>query len=83
VLLPFASALQEAHESMLERLTPEVMRSIVSLIPDELLHDLPGDDTFFANPGEYRVAYERWLVRRLEPPHDFLTEALRAHAQLV
>jgi hypothetical protein len=83
VLLPFASALQEAHESMLERLTPEMMRSIVSLIPDDLLHDLPGDAGFFANPGEYRAAYERWLVRRLEPPHDFLTEALRAHAQLV
>jgi hypothetical protein len=83
VLLPFASALQEAHESMLERLTPEVMRSVVALIPDELLTDLPGDDDIFANPGEYRAAYERWLVRRLEPPHDFFTEALRAHAQLV
>ena len=67
---------------MLERLTPEVLRSLVSLIPDDLLRDLPGDD-LFASPGEYRAAYERWLVRRLEPPHDFLTEALRAHAQLI
>ena len=83
VLLPFASALQEAHESMLERLTPEVMRSIVGLIPDDLVRDLPGDADFFQNPGEYRDAYERWLVRRREPPHDFLTEALRAHAQLI
>jgi hypothetical protein len=79
VLLPFASALQEAHESMLERLTPQVLRSRVALIPDELL----AGDTAFATAGEFRAAYERYLLRRLEPPHDFLTEALRAHAQLV
>jgi hypothetical protein len=79
VLLPFAAALDEAHESMLERLTPAAVRSLVALIPDELL----AGDAMFATPGEYRAAYEHWLVRRLEPPHDFLTEALRAHAQLV
>jgi hypothetical protein len=79
VLLPFASALQEAHESMLERLTSAVIHELVALVPDELL----AGDTTFAAPGEYRVAYERWLTRRLEPPHGFLTEALRAHAQLV
>jgi hypothetical protein len=79
VLLPFAGALQEAHESMLERLTPELVRSLVALIPDELL----ASDPTFSSPDEYRTAYERWLVRRLEPPHDFFTEASRAHAQLV
>jgi hypothetical protein len=83
VLLPFAGALQEAHESMLERLTPEVVASLVALVPDELLVNESGSDTTFSSPGEYRVAYQRWLGRRLEPPHDFLTEALRAHAQLV
>ena len=83
VLLPFAGALQEAHESMLERLTPEIVRSLVALVPDELLTNDSGSDTMFSSPHEYRVAYERWLGRRLEPPHDFLTEALRAHAQLV
>jgi len=51
------------------------------LIPDELLADDP--DPPFAAPGEYRNAYERYLLRRLEPPHDFLMEAQRAHAQLV
>jgi hypothetical protein len=79
VLLPFARALPEAHESMLERLTPAVLSSLVELIPDELL----AGDTMFRTPGEYRIAYQRWLARRLEPPHDFFTEALRAHAQLV
>ena len=79
VLLPFASALQEAHESMLERLTPQLVHSLVASIPDELLTS----DPTFASPGEYRTAYERWLLRRLQSPHDFFTEALRAHAQLV
>jgi len=79
VLLPFAGALQEAHESMIERLTPQLIRSLVALIPDELL----ADDRAFATPGEFRSAYERYLLRRLEPPHDFFLEAQRAHAQLV
>ncbi|HKU16836.1 MAG TPA: HipA family kinase [Steroidobacteraceae bacterium] len=79
VLLPFATALPEAHESMLERLTPQIMHALVALIPDALL---PGDSTF-ATPAEQRSAYQRYLLRRLEPPHEFFTEALRAHAQLV
>jgi hypothetical protein len=79
VLLQFASALPEAHESMLERLTPQVIRSLVALIPDELL----AGDTAFRTPAEFRAAYERYLLRRLEPPHDFFMEAQRAHAQLV
>ena len=79
VLLPFAGALQEAHESMIERLTPQLIRSLVTFIPDQLL----ADDRAFATPGEFRSAYERYLLRRLEPPHDFFQEAQRAHAQLV
>jgi hypothetical protein len=83
VLLPFAGALAEAHESMLERLTPQVIRSLVALLPDELLVDDSSGDQAFATAGEFRAAYERYLLRRLEPPHDFLMEAQRAHAQLV
>jgi hypothetical protein len=40
-------------------------------------------DTAFRTPAEFRAAYERYLLRRLEPPHDFFMEAQRAHAQLV
>lgn len=79
VLLPFAAALPEAHESMIERLTPEVIHSLVALVPDALL---AGDPTF-ATADEYRSAYQRYLLRRLDPPHDFLEEALRARALLV
>ena len=83
VLLPFAGALPEAHESMLERLTPQLIRSVVALIPDELLLDAAAGEPAFATAGEFRAAYERYLLRRLEPPQDFFLEAQRAHAQLV
>jgi hypothetical protein len=68
VLLPLASALREADAIMLERITPEVIRSIVALIPAEWLGtDLPN-------------AYIEHLTRRLASPRAFLEEAIRARA---
>lgn len=79
VLLPFASALDEAHESMLEQITPEAIHCAVSLIPDALLR---GDATF-SSAAEYRDAYTEYLLRRLQPPHPFFQEVKRARAVLV
>jgi len=79
VLLPFATALDEAHELMLARITPDVIRHIVALIPDALLR---GDATF-SSAAEYRSAYAEYLLRRLESPHLFFTEVKRARAVLV
>ncbi|GFE78052.1 hypothetical protein GCM10011487_00520 [Steroidobacter agaridevorans] len=79
VLLPFATALDEAHEHMLARITPDVIRHIVALIPDALLR---GDATF-SSAAEYRSAYAEYLLRRLESPHLFFTEVKRARSVLV
>lgn len=79
VLLPFASSLDEAHEAMLERITPEVVSDIVALIPDSLLR---GDVTF-SSAAEYRTAYREYLLRRLEAPHLFFDEVKRARSVLV
>jgi hypothetical protein len=79
VLLPFANALDEAHEFMLARITPDVIRHIVALIPDALLR---GDATF-SSAAEYRSAYAEYLLRRLESPHLFFTEVKRARSVLV
>jgi hypothetical protein len=79
VLLPFASAIAEVHEKMGTRITPEVIRSIVAAIPDSWL----AGDTTFAQPGQYRDAYTDYLLRRLQPPHAFVEEAIRARALLV
>ena len=80
VLLPFAGALQEAHESMLERLTPQVMRSLVALIPDELL---AGRYRRSRLPASFAPRTSAICCAGSSRRTISSTEALRAHAQLV
>ena len=79
VLLPFAGALREADASMTGRITPESVGGVVSLIPDAWL---AGDSNFGGTP-QTRDAYTAYLLRRLEPPHDFLEEAIHARSLYV
>ena len=79
VLLPYASELAAIHETMLARITPAVVRSIVAEVPAVLLES---DDTF-ATFEQRRDAYNDYLLRRLEAPHAFLEEAIRARSVLV
>jgi hypothetical protein len=74
VLLPFASALAEADVRLSALVTREVIGSIIGLIPDAWL----GGDAPFADAVEHRDAYARYLCRRIESPHAFVGEALRA-----
>jgi len=79
VLLQFASELEAADVYMSSRLTPDAVRKIVDSIPDTwLLIDAP-----FATHREHRDAYAQYLLRRLESPHTFIEEALRARSLLV
>lgn len=79
VLLPFAASLEAAMERLAERLGETVVRSVVGLVPDSWLADEPA----FATAGEHRDAYADYLLRRLEPPHPYLEEALRARRELL
>jgi len=79
VLLQFAGSLQEAAERLSARLTEEVIRDTVALIPDSWLQ---GDGTFHSPQG-FRDAYIQYLTRRLQPPQLFTQESIRARAQLV
>ena len=79
ILLKFASALREADATLTERLTPEVIRDIVALVPDGWLN---ADSPFFT-PQDARNAYAQHLTRRLQAPRAFLEEAIRARALLV
>jgi hypothetical protein len=72
VLLPFAAALEEADVKSAARLTPEVLRDIVALVPDEWLE-----------APTQRAAYVEYLTRRLEKPRAFVGEAIRARSQHV
>jgi hypothetical protein len=79
VLLQFASALREVDAKMTGRVTPDIIDSVVKLIPDAWLI---GDSPFGGSP-QHRDAYMEYLLSRLELPHVFLEEAIRARSLYV
>jgi hypothetical protein len=79
VLLQFADALEQADEHLSARLTSDLIRGIVAQVPDEWL----GHQPEFASQQAHREAYVTYLLRRLETPHTFIEEALRARSVLV
>lgn len=76
VLLQFASQLEEADAKMTAKLTPDVIRHIVSEIPDTWLVE----GSPFTESQQHRDAYIQYLLKRLEPPHGFLEEAIRVRS---
>lgn len=74
VLLPFASELREADTILGALLTRDVIERIVAQVPDAWL----GGDAPFASADEHRAAYTQYLCKRIEAPHAFAGEALRA-----
>ena len=68
MLLPFADELEEADEFLRGRLTPEALRDIVALIPEEWLE----------RGEEGRSIYEEFLTNRLEHGREFVKEAIDA-----
>jgi hypothetical protein len=76
VLLPFASALQEADATLSGKVTPHLIQEILSLIPDGWLTTHPQ----FAEASEQRVAYAQYLLTRLALPREFVKEAVDARA---
>ena len=74
ILLPFASAIEDADKTMTAANDEEVIRGIVQLVPDEWME---GDSPFSTN-AENRQAYVDYLTRRLDEPRNFVEEAMRA-----
>jgi hypothetical protein len=79
VLLSLAGELRQTDAMMSERLTPEVLREIVGLIPDSWLEA----ETLFSSPEEHRAAYVAYLSKRLLPPRAFMLEAEHARSKLI
>ena len=75
-----STRLQDGFKSLRgeTRLTPELIESIIGLIPDSWLADEP----FFADRDAHRAAYVSYLLSRLAEPRTFVEEALDARAQL-
>jgi hypothetical protein len=83
VLLPSTSALslRDTDSKMTQLATPDVICDIVKLIPDSwLTAESEVSDQRFGKPAEYRDAYTEYLLSRLEVPHLFLEEAIRARS---
>jgi hypothetical protein len=74
ILLPFASALETADQTMTPLITEEVINGIVELVPDDWMKD----HAPFSSIAENRQAYVDYLTRRLEAPRQFVEEAIRA-----
>jgi hypothetical protein len=79
VLLPQATELSAANDFCKQRLTPEVFRAIVELIPDSWLmwEDAEGD------PASLRSVYLQFLETRLAHSQAFTQEADHARAARV
>lgn len=78
VLLPHAAELEKADTAMRTLLTPDRIRSIVNLIPDEWL---AGEG--FNSSAEHREAYIRFLELRTASSEIFVKEALHARESLI
>ncbi|WP_224998283.1 HipA family kinase [Cesiribacter sp. SM1] len=79
VLLQQATALEEVDRAFSALLTPELIDSIVSLIPDEwLVIDSP-----FETAEEHRQAYSQYLKTRIANTEVFVKEAQHAREALI
>ncbi len=79
VLLPQATELEAVDAEFRAVLPPDLIRSIVSLIPDEWLTG----DSPFATAGEHRQAYVQFLENRLAHSDIFVKSAKDAREALV
>ena len=74
VLLRRATRIGEVDGPMAAALTPDVVRGVMALVPDEWLDEGPGGP----RAGDARQAYCRYLLERLVAPRGFAEEAARA-----
>jgi HipA-like kinase len=74
VLLPFAGSIREADARLAPRIGADRVADLVEAIPDAWLPD----DPTVGDAAAQRLAYRRYLTRRLEAPRPFVEEVERA-----
>jgi hypothetical protein len=79
ILLPWADNVAEASRIAHERLTPDVLRDILDLVPDEWL----ASEAYPMEPEARRAAYVDFFLRRLAGSAIFEEEVARARSILV
>jgi hypothetical protein len=71
VLLPFASSIEAADARLAQRVTGDLLESLVQSIPDDWL----ARDAVIGDAAAQRLGYVRYLSRRLESPRPFVKAA--------
>jgi hypothetical protein len=79
VLLPYASQLEEVNATSRQTLTPERIRSIVALVPDEWL----AKESYSGTAGENREMYIQFLEARVAASEIFVKAAQHAREALI
>jgi hypothetical protein len=79
VLLPYADKLEETDVEIKKIITPEVIRKVVDMIPDEWA--ATAEEGLSAN--DVRKVYYQFLIRRLENSNNFINEAIHARKTLI
>lgn len=79
VLLAKASELREVNEELCCILTPQRIRSIVALVPDDFLQD----ESSTGSADKYRQAYATFLESRIANSDYFVNEADEARKSLI
>jgi hypothetical protein len=77
VLLTLANVLESVDAAMTARLSASAFRDIVDLVPDAWLDA----DASFVSPEARRTAYIDYLTARIDGPHTFVEEAIRARSR--
>jgi hypothetical protein len=75
-MLPFAGDLAEVDAELSALVTPELVREVLALVPDQWL----AQDESFTTPAAVREAYESFFTARLTAPRSWVDalEAARA-----
>ena len=79
VLLPFATELETVNEAFTKILTPQLIRAIVALVPDDWLQD----SSLTESPEERRAVYAQFLESRVAHSETFVKEAQNARKSLI
>ncbi len=81
VLLPYASELDTVNEECQTILTPERIRGIVALVPDEWLNADSANNN--ESPEEKRLVYNHFLETRVSISNQFVQEIKYAREALI
>jgi len=79
VLLPFATELETVDEAFTKILTPQLIRAVVALVPDDWLQD----PSLAESPEERRAVYAQFLESRVAHSENFVKEAQNARKTLI